>query len=152
MIGAHLRTLAVLTCFLAGLAGCAGRPYYSDIPEPGTPAPASRAAVAPSDVNTYVVKTGDSLHSIAFAAGTDWQTLATLNRIRAPYTIYPGQSLKLSTSTVPVTLGMDPDVPEAVAVRTQAAPDAARPAVSGSNSNTSPRSRHRSAGSAAWRT
>lgn len=138
MIGAHLRKLAVLTCILAGLAGCAGRPYYSDIPEPGAPAPAARAAAAPSDVNTYVVKPGDSLHSIAFAAGTDWQTLATLNRIRAPYTIYPGQSLKLSASTVPVTLGMDPDVPAAVAVRTQAAPDAARPVVSGGTATPPP--------------
>ena len=124
MIRSHSITVVVVTLLLAGLAGCASRPYYSDLPEPHAGAPASRAPVAPSGVNTYAVKPGDTLHSIAFAAGTDWQTLATLNRISAPYTIYPGQLLKLSASSVPVTLGMDPDVTAGVPVRTQAAPDA----------------------------
>lgn len=113
MIRSHLITVVVATCLLAGLAGCASRPYYSDLPEPSARAPVTRASAAPSGVNSYVVKAGDTLHSIAFAAGTDWQTLATLNRIAAPYTIYPGQLLKLSASSVPVTLGMDPDVPAA---------------------------------------
>lgn len=118
MIRSHSTTVVVATLLLAGLAGCASRPYYSDIPEPHAGAPASRAPVAPSGVNTYAVKPGDTLHSIAFAAGTDWQTLATLNRIAAPYTIYPGQLLKLSASSVPVTLGMDPDVSAAAPART----------------------------------
>ena len=124
MIRSHLITVVVATCLLAGLAGCASRPYYSDLPEPDARAPVSRASTAPSGVNSYAVRSGDTLHSIAFAAGTDWQTLATLNRISAPYTIYPGQLLKLSASSVPVTLGMDPDVTAGVPVRTQAAPDA----------------------------
>ena len=117
MIRSHLITVVVATCLLAGLAGCASRPYYSDLPEPSARAPVTRASAAPSGVNSYVVKAGDTLHSIAFAAGTDWQTLATLNRIAAPYTIYPGQLLKLSASSVPVTLGMDPDVPAAAPSR-----------------------------------
>ena len=124
MIRSHLITVVVATCLLAGLAGCASRPYYSDLPDPDARAPVSRASTAPSGVNSYAVRSGDTLHSIAFAAGTDWQTLATLNRISAPYTIYPGQLLKLSASSVPVTLGMDPDVTAGVPVRTQAAPDA----------------------------
>jgi lipoprotein NlpD len=124
MIGSHLRTVVVATCLLAGLVGCASRPYYSEIAEPDARAPVSRAAAAPSGVNTYAVRPGDTLHSIAFAAGTDWQTLASLNRIAAPYTIYPGQLLKLSASSVPVMLGMEPDVPAAAPVRSQAAPDA----------------------------
>ena len=131
MIRSHLITVVVATCLLAGLAGCASRPYYSDLPEPSARAPVTRASAAPSGVNSYVVKAGDTLHSIAFAAGTDWQTLATLNRIAAPYTIYPGQLLKLSASSVPVTLGMDPDVPAPGPVRAQAAPDADAPLMQG---------------------
>ncbi|MBP6382370.1 MAG: peptidoglycan DD-metalloendopeptidase family protein [Pseudomonadales bacterium] len=123
MIRSHLITVVVATCLLAGLAGCASRPYYSDLPEPSARAPVTRASAAPSGVNSYVVKAGDTLHSIAFAAGTDWQTLATLNRIAAPYTIYPGQLLKLSASSVPVTLGMDPDVPAAAPSRAPAPPE-----------------------------
>ncbi len=105
-----LRTILLLVGLLAGLAGCASRPYYADLPEPDARAPVPRRS-APPGVNSYAVRSGDSLHSIAFAAGTDWQTLAALNRIGAPYTIYPGQLLKLSASSVPVTLGMDPDGP-----------------------------------------
>ena len=131
MIRSHSTTVVVATCLLAGLAGCASRPYYSDLPEPDARAPVARAAAARPGVNTYAVKPGDTLHSIAFAAGTDWQTLASLNRIVAPYTIYPGQLLKLSASNVPVTLGMDPDLPATAPVRAQAAPDAGAPLVQG---------------------
>ena len=67
MIRSHLITVVVATCLLAGLAGCASRPYYSDLPEPSARAPVTRASAAPSGVNSYVVKAGDTLHSIAFA-------------------------------------------------------------------------------------
>lgn len=94
---------------LLGLAGCGSRPYYSDIPEPEVPEPGARVAVVQPQTNVYTVKSGDTLHSIAFAAGTDWSRLARLNGISAPYTIYPGQRLRLSTSREPLTLGMDSD-------------------------------------------
>lgn len=44
----------------------------------------------------YWVKRGDTLYSIAWQAGMDFKTLAALNGIRSPYTIYPGQKLRLS--------------------------------------------------------
>lgn len=44
---------------------------------------------------TYVVKPGDNLFRIALNNGTTYQKLAELNNIPAPYTVYPGQVLKL---------------------------------------------------------
>ena len=43
----------------------------------------------------YRVAAGDTLYTIAWAAGTDWRNLAAWNRLRYPYTIYPGQVLRL---------------------------------------------------------
>ncbi|GAB2911424.1 peptidoglycan DD-metalloendopeptidase family protein [Rheinheimera gaetbuli] len=39
---------------------------------------------------------GDTLYAIAFRAGKDVRELAALNGIASPYTIYPGQTLRLS--------------------------------------------------------
>lgn len=46
--------------------------------------------------SSYTVKRGDTLYSIAFRAGKDVRELAQLNAIPSPYTIYPGQQLKLT--------------------------------------------------------
>lgn len=46
--------------------------------------------------DTYQVKRGDTLFSIAFRAGMDYRSLARLNRIQEPYTIYVGQVLVVS--------------------------------------------------------
>lgn len=124
--------VVLATGLLLGLAGCSSRPYYSDLPEPvAIPEPGASRNTPAQQGNVYTVKRGDTLHSIAFAAGTDWVTVARLNRIAAPYTIYPGQRLRLSASGAPVTLGMEPDRPAAsapgVASATRSAP-AATPA------------------------
>jgi lipoprotein NlpD len=42
------------------------------------------------------VRRGDSLHAIAFKFGLDWRDLADWNDLRAPYTIYADQQLRLS--------------------------------------------------------
>lgn len=44
---------------------------------------------------TYVVKKGDTLYSIAFRYGMDYKSLARLNGIGPPYTIYVDQTLRL---------------------------------------------------------
>lgn len=44
---------------------------------------------------TYTVKAGDYLVALAREFGTTWQDLAALNGIGWPYTIYPGQVLKV---------------------------------------------------------
>lgn len=44
---------------------------------------------------TYTVVKGDTLYSIAFRNGADFRDVARLNGIASPYTIWPGQVLKL---------------------------------------------------------
>ena len=47
---------------------------------------------------TYVVRKGDSLYSIAFRYGLDYKSLARINGVRPPYTIYVGQTIRLRGS------------------------------------------------------
>lgn len=44
---------------------------------------------------TYVVKSGDTVYSIAWRHGLDYQKLARWNELPADYRIYPGQVLRL---------------------------------------------------------
>ncbi|MGA9422852.1 MAG: LysM peptidoglycan-binding domain-containing protein, partial [Rhodanobacteraceae bacterium] len=44
----------------------------------------------------YRVERGDTLYSIAFRNGLDYRDLAQWNGIGSPYTIYVGQTLRLS--------------------------------------------------------
>ncbi|MFZ5493085.1 MAG: peptidoglycan DD-metalloendopeptidase family protein [Pseudomonadota bacterium] len=66
------------------LAGCASRPTSRGGP-----------AAVPAAGGEYLVQRGDTLASIARRHGTDYPTLAQLNGLRPPYTIYPGQRLRL---------------------------------------------------------
>ncbi len=95
----HSRYLAPAALSLL-LAACVS-PRSSVVVEPAgssqghTVAPAARAA-APG--GSYRVVKGDTLYSIAFRNGVDFRDLASWNGIAAPYTIWPGQTLKLSPS------------------------------------------------------
>ncbi len=51
---------------------------------------------APITAGTYAVVKGDTLYSIAFRSGSDFRDLARWNGIQPPYTIWPGQRLRLS--------------------------------------------------------
>ncbi|HBD4330563.1 TPA: LysM peptidoglycan-binding domain-containing protein [Enterococcus faecalis] len=50
--------------------------------------------------STHVVQYGETLSSIAYQYGTDYQTLAALNGLANPNLIYPGQVLKVNGSAV----------------------------------------------------
>lgn len=61
--------------------------------------------VIPSAVpsgNTYQVKPGDTLYSIAFRYGRDYRDLASDNGIVAPYNITVGQNIRLTPTTATV--------------------------------------------------
>ncbi|MEI7038143.1 peptidoglycan DD-metalloendopeptidase family protein [Fulvimonas yonginensis] len=58
--------------------------------------PAQAHASAPDARGTYRVVRGDTLYSIAFRHGLDFRALAAWNRIAPPYTIWPGQQLRLT--------------------------------------------------------
>ncbi|WP_069202827.1 5'-nucleotidase C-terminal domain-containing protein [Paenibacillus dauci] len=60
------------------------------------PAPAKPTApAASSDADVYVVKSGDTLYSIAKKHGTTWQELRDTNDLTNAHWIYPGQKLEL---------------------------------------------------------
>ena len=61
------------------------------------PPPAS----PPQGGKTYTVQHGDYLTALAERFNTTWQALAEQNNIPYPYTIYPGQVLKLSNGKPP---------------------------------------------------
>jgi len=81
------RSLAALLCLV--LVACAG----------GTRAPVEsrrgETKVEPARPATHAVVSGDTLYAIAWRYGMDYRTLARGNGIGSPYTIRPGQVLKL---------------------------------------------------------
>nr|WP_255775719.1 peptidoglycan DD-metalloendopeptidase family protein [Microbulbifer sediminum] len=59
-------------------------------------APTSSLAQPPSiRIGHHTVSKGETLYSIAWRYGRDYRELAALNGIGAPYSIYPGQRLRL---------------------------------------------------------
>ena len=112
-----------LACVLLLLVGCAGDTY----------APVSdRTARATGDTanGVYRVARGDTLYSIAFRHDVDHRTLARWNDIREPFTIYPGQELRLSPpASTSRTASSPPPAPRepATASRSPSAPPAPPP-------------------------
>ncbi|HEX7815540.1 peptidoglycan DD-metalloendopeptidase family protein [Dyella sp.] len=91
--------LVALSALTLSLAACDTMTHSVRI-EPASP---SSAAMRPSDVaparipgGSYQVVHGDTLYSIAFRNKVDVRDLAQWNGIQAPYTIWPGQVLRLS--------------------------------------------------------
>lgn len=80
--------LSLLAGLAAFVAGCGGGPV-APVERPARPA-------IPGPEREYVVGKGDTLYSIAWRHGFDYRTLARVNSIGDPYTIYPGQRLLLA--------------------------------------------------------
>ncbi len=79
------------------VAGCS---FQAHRPAPvesiyGVKRPAIERGSIRSD--TYKVKKGDTLYSIAWGAGKDYAQIAKLNQLDKSYTIYPGQVLILDS-------------------------------------------------------
>jgi lipoprotein NlpD len=82
------------------LAACGGSRIYVpgiDASEQGT-----------RDAGIHIVQRGETLYAIAFRYGLDYQGLAAANRIRAPYTIFVNQRIKLTTTTAVVSREVAP--------------------------------------------
>lgn len=113
---------AVALCAVLLLAAC-GTMRSSVLIEPaagvgvGQPATAAHTQVPGG---SYTVRTGDTLYSIAFRNSVDYRDLAQWNQIAAPYTIWPGQRLRLSPPA--------PSARPAVAAAVPAPVGGARPA------------------------
>ena len=125
------KSIVVATLTLA-VAACGTSTVVS---RSGSPAPAPRVS-APKPGATALVNRGDTLYGIAFRNGIDVRDLASWNGIGPPYTIYPGQRLRLypkgtfaSTKPVAPPRGTTTRPPATPAPR-PAPPPAAPPAVS----------------------
>ncbi|HSG91252.1 MAG TPA: peptidoglycan DD-metalloendopeptidase family protein [Pseudomonadales bacterium] len=99
------------------------------------PAPVSERGLSdPPPSGEHRVRAGDTLYSIAWRYGVDWQELARRNRIPAPYTIQPGQRIRI-VGAVAGASGTAAAVPSATAGRPRATtpaaptPTATRPVV-----------------------
>ena len=84
----RLSRLCCLTVLVAFFAGCTG----GGLPPVSDRSRATSAAKAPGE---YVVVAGDTLYSIAWRHQRDFRALASLNGIKKPYDIYPGQRLRV---------------------------------------------------------
>jgi len=92
-----MRFLAVCSAALV-LAACVPT-HRSVVVQPSGRVPVARgiSSGAPAS-GSYRVVRGDTLYSIAFRHGVDFRNLAAWNHIAAPYTIWPGQLLRLVPS------------------------------------------------------
>jgi lipoprotein NlpD len=87
-----LHLLILLIAALALLGGCASH----------------RSSDTRFQSGYYTVRANDTLYSIAWRYRVDWQQLATWNGIRAPYTIHPGQRLRMNPPPGGVTTASAP--------------------------------------------
>lgn len=88
----------VTVIFVGFVTGCSGTlhvPVSDQSQTSHVPTVTSKTQTA----GVHVVRRGDTLYSIAFAAGVDTRDLASWNRISSPYLIKPGQRLALRSKS-----------------------------------------------------
>jgi len=95
----RLGTLCLAAIVVSTLAACGTTPATKPT-SARKPPPSQRLAG-----DWYRVRKGDSLWSIAWRLGVDYRTLARWNGLKAPYTIYPGQLLRLKPPKTTVHKG-----------------------------------------------
>jgi LysM repeat protein/GH25 family lysozyme M1 (1,4-beta-N-acetylmuramidase) len=76
---------------LSLLNGSKNAAWFFGAPVEDKPKPPSK----PTTADVYVVKSGDTLSKIGLKFGVTVAKLADLNGLKPPYTIYPGQKIKL---------------------------------------------------------
>lgn len=123
-----------MTLAVAWLAGCSS----------GSIAPVESASVAPVTATVssprpdiYTVRRGDTLYSIAWHYGFDFRKLAAWNAIGEPYTIYPGQQLRLTQP--PKTVFTPPSQPDRQAPPATSGAQSTRARASGTPSRSPPK-------------
>lgn len=95
MIRVYICIIIVLTLFISGCAPFTdyGEGYSRKSANSKTEYDRAQKPSANTSVKTHTVRKGDTLYSIAWQYGYDVRKIARWNKIRRPYTIYPGQHL-----------------------------------------------------------
>ncbi len=91
---ANLLRISALGCLLALFMGCTGQ-HAAPVENPSVAAP-SPLSGQPGSQAGYTVKKGDTLSKIGRRFGVGVNQLARWNGLSPPYTLYPGQRLRLS--------------------------------------------------------
>ena len=77
----------ILILLMLALVGCGGSQAVA-------PVGVYRAQSQQAPPTVYKVKRGDTLYSVSWRFGKDFKTVARINGIDSPYTIYVGQKLR----------------------------------------------------------
>ena len=88
---------AALALFLGAISGCGGSAALAPVDSFDNES-ASRPAA-------HTVKRGETLYSIAWLYGLDYRNLAARNGVKEPFTIFPGQRLKLDAEAATTARG-----------------------------------------------
>ena len=91
-MGRGLRAGIIILCMALLLGGC------GDLTPPPTGLREQTYNSTPAATGTYTVRPGDTLYSIAWGYGLDHREVAAWNHIAPPYTIHPGDQLRLTPS------------------------------------------------------
>ncbi|WP_223655069.1 peptidoglycan DD-metalloendopeptidase family protein [Halopseudomonas nanhaiensis] len=112
VIGWRQCAIALVGSLLVACAGPSGYVPIDDRSRGGQSARAqARAAEIPAS-GLHTVQRGETLYQIAFRYGTDWQSVAGYNNLRQPYTIYPGQQLRVAPGQTPRRTAATPVPPK----------------------------------------
>ncbi len=90
--------LAAVLVSMALLAACSSS-VVRETSSSSSGRSSQRIVSQPKYGSSVRVQRGDTLYGVAFRNGIDFRDLAAWNGIGSPYTIYPGQSLKLYPSS-----------------------------------------------------
>ncbi|OUR88352.1 hypothetical protein A9Q92_02910, partial [Methylophaga sp. 42_8_T64] len=91
----------VLILLVLALTACGGGQAVAPVGTYKKPIKTSTKAVTAPAI--YTVKRGDTLFSISWRYGYDHKSLAKINDIKSPYTIYVGQKLRFKSTKSAVT-------------------------------------------------
>ena len=90
----HLRVLLAAAAAVVFLAACSSS-VVRENSRSGSASSSQRIVSKPKYGASVRVERGDTLYGLAFRNGIDFRDLAAWNGIASPFTIYPGQSLRL---------------------------------------------------------
>lgn len=79
--------------------GCNARTIPAPVVDINTGISIAKKSTKKIKSKSYRVKKGETLYAIAWRANVNVNTLAKVNKIRAPYHIYPGQKILISEKT-----------------------------------------------------
>jgi lipoprotein NlpD len=92
--------LRVLLCLIViQLTACSSQHKPAPVIEIYGSIPASKYTKSSINTEEYTVKKGETLYSIAWRSSSDIRKIASLNNLKHPYKIFPGQKLSLSSKS-----------------------------------------------------